>query len=279
MADAHVQVVIHTNPRIITEYNAMSDAWYITVMCCTHKRLVAVTQEFIIKSLGTPEAITWELFKLLDEFIIEHQPLRKLILQLTHGSMEQSLDAEHIGFGGNKYAYSGVNLKWIPNNGTFAMTDAERSFWQNRMNTLGKTPQEQQQFFSAKTVTYLDGYPDDYDYGSGLPENFVSGGAVNTHSMSVGRDPRVDQLPGVHETVKHPVYKETVRITTSKTKTGVTATTKKYWTLESAIIDLNDNHDWTREQIADWIETLDIDTRFRGEDSDGHSRPQGAGVV
>lgn len=29
------------------------------------------------------------------------------------------------------------------------------------------------------------------------------------------------------------------------------------------IMHLNDDHKWTREQIADWIETLDIDTRFK----------------
>lgn len=33
-------------------------------------------------------------------------------------------------------------------------------------------------------------------------------------------------------------------------------------TLERAIILLNDREGWTREQIADWIETLDIDTRL-----------------
>lgn len=51
------------------------------------------------------------------------------------------------------------------------------------------------------------------------------------------------ELPGVNEQVKHPV-------------------TGGYTTLARTIINLNDYHKWTREAIADWIETLDIDTTF-----------------
>lgn len=29
------------------------------------------------------------------------------------------------------------------------------------------------------------------------------------------------------------------------------------------VIHLNDDHDWTRERIADWLETLDIDMTFK----------------
>ena len=50
-------------------------------------------------------------------------------------------------------------------------------------------------------------------------------------------------LPGVNEAVKHPM----------------TGDTHSLW---SIIINLNDSHHWTRERIADWVETLDIDTRF-----------------
>ena len=53
-------------------------------------------------------------------------------------------------------------------------------------------------------------------------------------------------LPGVDEKVKHPVD-------------GLE------WTLRDAIMNLNDLHRWTREEIADWIETLDVDTTFRTE--------------
>jgi asparagine synthetase A len=46
------------------------------------------------------------------------------------------------------------------------------------------------------------------------------------------------KLPGVDKKVTHPVNKTEHR-------------------LFDIIISLNDDHKWTREQIADWIETLD----------------------
>lgn len=52
------------------------------------------------------------------------------------------------------------------------------------------------------------------------------------------------QLPGVKEYVKHPV-------------TGTIGTL--WYTIQN----LNDNYKWTRNRIADWIETLDIDTEFK----------------
>lgn len=52
-----------------------------------------------------------------------------------------------------------------------------------------------------------------------------------------------NSLPGVNEVVRHPV-------------------TGNRRTLARTIINLNDEHRWTREQIADWIETLDINITF-----------------
>lgn len=57
-------------------------------------------------------------------------------------------------------------------------------------------------------------------------------------------DRRVKELPALNELVKHPVTGQTVP-------------------LKSAIISLNDSSKWTREQIADWLETLDIDISFK----------------
>jgi hypothetical protein len=57
----------------------------------------------------------------------------------------------------------------------------------------------------------------------------------------------VEQLPGLTEMVKHPV---------NGNKT----------TLQAVIIDLNDQCNWTREQVADWLETLDLDLRFKPKD-------------
>lgn len=56
----------------------------------------------------------------------------------------------------------------------------------------------------------------------------------------------VAKLPGVEEEVKHPI----------------TDRQKPLW---NVIVDLNDRHGWSREQIADWLETLDIDISFGGK--------------
>lgn len=56
----------------------------------------------------------------------------------------------------------------------------------------------------------------------------------------------IRKLPGMTKQVRHPVTKDQAR-------------------LESVIIDLNDDHRWTREQIADWLDTLSVDLRFPTE--------------
>jgi hypothetical protein len=38
-------------------------------------------------------------------------------------------------------------------------------------------------------------------------------------------------------------------------------------TVPVIIIHLNDGHKWSREDIADWLETLDLDLTIGGEDS------------
>jgi hypothetical protein len=50
-------------------------------------------------------------------------------------------------------------------------------------------------------------------------------------------------LPNVRAEVRHPVAKCPDR-------------------LDRIIVSLNDTHRWTREQIADWLDTLDLDLRF-----------------
>jgi hypothetical protein len=54
----------------------------------------------------------------------------------------------------------------------------------------------------------------------------------------------IDQLPALSEIVTNPV-------------------SKMRGALKSVIVNLNDAQGWTREQIADWVETLDIDISFR----------------
>ncbi len=82
-------------------------------------------------------------------------------------------------------------------------------------------------------------------YAAPKPNMYFSGVSMPpAEKWHGGRDARVSELPGVREVVKNPV-------------TGAEAT------LESVIINLNDYHKWTREQIADWLETLDIDLQFK----------------
>jgi hypothetical protein len=60
----------------------------------------------------------------------------------------------------------------------------------------------------------------------------------------------VAKLPGVNEEAKHPV-------------------TGRQAPLWNVIVDLNDRHGWSREQIADWVETLDIDISFGSNNEQG----------
>jgi len=71
-----------------------------------------------------------------------------------------------------------------------------------------------------------------------------SGAYVGGHE----EDDRVKELPALREMVKHPITQKTDR-------------------LKSVIISLNDGAKWTREQIADWLETLDVDITFKTKES------------
>jgi hypothetical protein len=85
----------------------------------------------------------------------------------------------------------------------------------------------------------------------------VSGGYISAGPFSIGtHQPGGDvstslslksqRLPGIKEQVKHPVaLHEAVE-----------------YTLHEVIISLNDSYKWTREEIADWLETLDINITF-----------------
>lgn len=54
----------------------------------------------------------------------------------------------------------------------------------------------------------------------------------------------IDALPGIMQQVKHP-------------ETGAMSRIK------DIIINLNDQHGWSRERVADWLESLDVDLRFQ----------------
>lgn len=55
-----------------------------------------------------------------------------------------------------------------------------------------------------------------------------------------------EDLPGVMESVRMPCHCREFKVA-----------------LFTAIIHLNDKHRWSRDRVADWIETLDIDTTFK----------------
>ncbi|QIQ62985.1 hypothetical protein SEA_MOAB_107 [Streptomyces phage Moab] len=74
--------------------------------------------------------------------------------------------------------------------------------------------------------------------------NFSGPIAQSKQPVYGGKDSRVNMLPGIKEMVKHPV-------------------SGKIDTIESIIINLNDVQKWTREKIADWLDTLDVDLTFK----------------
>lgn len=64
------------------------------------------------------------------------------------------------------------------------------------------------------------------------------------HLGSIVEDRLATVLPGLSTPVNHPVESD------------------KTLTISATIISLNDIHGWSRERIADWLDTLDADLRF-----------------
>lgn len=88
---------------------------------------------------------------------------------------------------------------------------------------------------------------------------FKTGGPIKADP----NDPSVlsQKLPGVNQVVKHPRISES----------GCDCYYDSYdegaglgkYTIRNLVMHLNDEHRWTREQIADWLETLDVDLSFK----------------
>jgi hypothetical protein len=78
---------------------------------------------------------------------------------------------------------------------------------------------------SHKTYAPAPSYTEPHNYGASLVDELA----------------RI--LPNVRAEVRHPVTSVTMR-------------------LDLTIVSLNDTYKWTREQIADWLDTLDLDLRF-----------------
>lgn len=69
-------------------------------------------------------------------------------------------------------------------------------------------------------------------------------------------------LPGINARVRPPCFVEGSDCPWY-THYNNSGQNQKKVVLRETIMHLNDEHKWTREAIADWIETLDVDTTFR----------------
>lgn len=67
-----------------------------------------------------------------------------------------------------------------------------------------------------------------------------------SHMFKVSVGKLASEIPGIDMVVKHPV-------------------TKADRSIDEIIMDLNDNHGWSREKIADWLDTLDAQPTFDGK--------------
>jgi len=81
---------------------------------------------------------------------------------------------------------------------------------------------------------------------------YSQGGAK--YKLASPRPSELDTFPGLKMLVKYPVKNSTMLVGSM--------------TLERTIIALNDTEKWTREQIADWLETLDVDITFKTKETD-----------
>lgn len=102
----------------------------------------------------------------------------------------------------------------------------------------------------------IDNIIDNHDKSQGVPVvnkakkplyskgGIIKKGPTITGGNYLGELPEVKMLPGLMQKVKHPI-------------------TGHVTYLRDIIISLNDGSQWTREQIADWLDTLDVDLRFK----------------
>lgn len=114
------------------------------------------------------------------------------------------------------------------------------------VQALQKSWEEKVKYYEKVDAQYGSWKKNKYivsDHGSFKPGGHIIGSHYDSYGAHYGRPP-IDSMPGLKEMVKHPVL-------------------PYHDSLEIVIISLNDHHGWTREQIADWLETLDIDLTFK----------------
>lgn len=105
---------------------------------------------------------------------------------------------------------------------------------------------------------YTDNMHFEYKYDNG---GFLDGGsaAITAKNVSVSEVSPINMddvniLPGITEVVKHPQSQEN-------------CSNYGHARIKDMIMHLNDGHRWTREQIADWLETLDVDLTFKSSEA------------
>lgn len=86
----------------------------------------------------------------------------------------------------------------------------------------------------------------------GLDTNRIDGATVQANLRAA--------LPALDQEMEHPEGAQGWRLVDGAL--GYTNRVPSPWTLRTIIVDLNDRAKWTREQIADWLDTLDLDLQF-----------------
>lgn len=95
-------------------------------------------------------------------------------------------------------------------------------------------------------------YPSDVDYGSWGNQDSWTQGPAMVAQPEINVSSLARSLPGVNQAANYPC--------------GCHADFTE--PIFDIIIHLNDDVQWSREQIADWLETLDIDLSFQTEGVD-----------
>ena len=132
----------------------------------------------------------------------------------------------------------------------FRHTVSECLYKKYSMGTL--TVETQIWDYSSATKEQLMQFtkPDPFSFDSSL---LLGQATVHKSTSNYGqainvKNTALDLVPGLSVKVKHPM-------------------TKVISPIHGIIVDLNENHDWTREEIADWLESLDVDLQFKTEES------------
>ena len=97
----------------------------------------------------------------------------------------------------------------------------------------------------GKYLGLADTYPETWGKPAVATFAYHAGKSINSghHMGGEVADKLATILPAMNAPVKHPVSGDSVK-------------------LRDVIVSLNDTHHWTREQIADWLDTLDLDLSF-----------------